>query len=200
MAVDGVGTVHPRERGEHLSPVARSPHDAGSSPRARGTLGYVGSQGRHLRFIPASAGNTPSQNTAPPITPVHPRERGEHPNSSLWSYSHAGSSPRARGTRRGSHGNAGRIRFIPASAGNTQRSARHKRRKPVHPRERGEHGPASRCRNLRRGSSPRARGTRRILKALPALRRFIPASAGNTCCRGCRCSPTAVHPRERGEH
>ena len=50
-----------------------------------------------------------------------------------------GSSPRARGTHqfRGFDRNYGR--FIPACAGNTQRSADRSRSRAVHPRVRGEH-------------------------------------------------------------
>ncbi len=50
------------------------------------------------------------------------------------------------------------------------------------------------------GSSPRARGT--PLQALDAggLARFIPAGAGNTTNSTAVSSPTAVHPRGRGEH
>ena len=133
-------SVHPRERGEHLWVTGFATWDFGSSPRARGTPGSgVGWSGRMS---------------------VHPRERGEH-------------------ARRQPHGHA-LARFIPASAGNTSlarsaaisragsspraRGTRRRSRRPadgaaVHPRERGEHAPDSRCPKDNSGSSPRARGT-----------------------------------------
>ena len=50
------------------------------------------------------------------------------------------------------------------------------------------------------GSSPRARGTLLPPGPLVVDLRFIPACAGNTCCRCCRCGVRPVHPRVRGEH
>ena len=72
------GSVHPRERGEHVDQAALQTVENGSSPRARGTHAVHALGLEHDRFIPASAGNT---TTAPPThrtSPVHPRERGEH--------------------------------------------------------------------------------------------------------------------------
>ena len=91
-------------------------------------------------------------------------------------------------------------RFIPAGAGNTSSSPIESLRSTVHPRWRGEHqacGPSSSpgC-----GSSPLARGTRRVRHSMEDGGRFIPAGAGNTDhCGGPDVLPT-VHPRWRGEH
>ncbi len=91
-----------------------------------------------------------------------------------------GSSPRARGTLRHRIAHQLDQRFIPAGAGNTSISELSIRLITVHPRGRGEHpilggegGPAD-------GSSPRARGTRRVLAQIVHDGRFIPAGAGNT--------------------
>ena len=50
------------------------------------------------------------------------------------------------------------------------------------------------------GSSPRRRGTHDEVRSDRALRRFIPAQAGNTVTDGSRSSVTTVHPRAGGEH
>ena len=111
-----------------------------------------------------------------------------------------GSSPLARGTRRGGRRPAARRRFIPARAGNTGRRSTARSTAPVHPRSRGEHcPPASRARR-EGGSSPLARGTRRHGRRRALRRRFIPARAGNTFLRESTGAGVAVHPRSRGEH
>ena len=50
------------------------------------------------------------------------------------------------------------------------------------------------------GSSPRARGTRRLALLRRILNRFIPAGAGNTSMRLRSSLTCSVHPRGRGEH
>ena len=172
--------VHPRERGEH---------------RPQAPLGRL-----HDRFIPASAGNTISPSISMRPALVHPRERGEHVAGSHCSGCSAGSSPRARGTRRPLHGDRRARRFIPASAGNTRRACRRRRPQAVHPRERGEHIDAIETGRNQIGSSPRARGTPAVEAAGGVPHRFIPASAGNTGCTPAAATPRPVHPRERGEH
>ncbi len=111
-----------------------------------------------------------------------------------------GSSPRARGTPPVDKQSRTCARFIPACAGNTSRPPAPCRGAAVHPRVRGEHSPYSpQAKNLI-GSSPRARGTRDCNPMAPALERFIPACAGNTCGRFEALRPQVVHPRVRGEH
>ena len=51
-----------------------------------------------------------------------------------------------------------------------------------------------------RGSSPRLRGTPRVVRAVGGQRRFIPAPAGNTCVHRSRPHAAPVHPRACGEH
>ena len=50
------------------------------------------------------------------------------------------------------------------------------------------------------GSSPLARGTHRFHEHRDQQCRFIPARAGNTCCRRSAHRSSPVHPRSRGEH
>ena len=131
---------------------------------------------------------------------VHPRVRGEHDETKTRHGDAAGSSPRARGTRRRRGRERDRRRFIPACAGNTLPPAIAPAGLAVHPRVRGEHetsaGTVRRC----IGSSPRARGTHHALPELKRRIRFIPACAGNTIRPIFWCFQVTVHPRVRGEH
>ena len=95
---------------------------------------------------------------------------------------------------------ASRFLVIPAWAGNTHDPARSRWLRSVHPRACGEHWRRSTRRLRMSGSSPRMRGTRASRESLPSPTRFIPAHAGNTCCRSAAMSASAVHPRACGEH
>src|SRR5690606_26561650 len=90
---------HPRERGEHQDAILHLLAPGGSSPRARGTRRRCIRAATARRIIPASAGNTPPTRFARMPPPDHPRERGEHGRATSWTWTVAGSSPRARGTR-----------------------------------------------------------------------------------------------------
>src|SRR4029077_4492190 len=111
----------------------------GSSPRARGTPRPPCVRSLAHRFIPAGAGNTTMPDTAIARATVHPRGRGEHNGLSSSAPTVYGSSPRARGTRRGTVRTPVGFRFIPAGAGNTPTHHRFRPSLPVHPRGRGEH-------------------------------------------------------------
>ena len=193
-------TVHPRERGEHRWRGRSCLRPPGSSPRARGTRDRGRPRSRWRRFIPASAGNTGGTGGGHGVTPVHPRERGEHSPKTPHCGVFFGSSPRARGTLLLAHPRGRYLRFIPASAGNTRPGLPKVVLAPVHPRERGEHIRRSYLRHLPVGSSPRARGTRLQAPLFAGQGRFIPASAGNTASCSILRAWTSVHPRERGEH
>ena len=91
-------------------------------------------------------------------------------------------------------------RFIPARAGNASSTRALPPKRTVHPRLRGEHRHADSAVALLNGSSPPARGTRKVRKRSSAHLRFIPACAGNTRCRARGFPQAAVHPRLRGEH
>ena len=153
--------VHPRVGGEHATSSSSVGPRTGSSPRGRGTLLYS----------PLSSGRFS----------VHPRVGGEHsPWGGRRPVIHAGSSPRGRGTRRCVGPGDDLDRFIPAWAGNTSRRGRIRPTPSVHPRVGGEHFRATPLLTTFYGSSPRGRGTRRRARGETALRRFIPAWAGNT--------------------
>ena len=193
-------SVHPRVCGEHGNPRPAGINASGSSPRLRGTQSRMARLSGLIRFIPASAGNTDRYQPRPWKLPVHPRVCGEHiayPGMVFLLY---GSSPRLRGTRLITGDKRMYSRFIPASAGNTQaRPVRHIQ-STVHPRVCGEHGSFRMLTASSTGSSPRLRGTHRPDQPGPGRPRFIPASAGNTCCWLCRSGTHTVHPRVCGEH
>ena len=193
-------SVHPRSRGEHVIEPFADGGAFGSSPLARGTRFEIDPQGRLERFIPARAGNTTDTAIAKTSTSVHPRSRGEHTGLLARDALGRGSSPLARGTLGYSACRARSRRFIPARAGNTFQALDWRHENPVHPRSRGEHFRLLVTERTMRGSSPLARGTRRLLQAGHHMRRFIPARAGNTIAPKGRTTSRTVHPRSRGEH
>ena len=90
-------------------------------------------------------------------------------------------------------------RFIPAPAGNSVAILGVGLGQSVHPRACGEQDGDRTARMGLIGSSPRLRGTGRLLRfASPSLR-FIPAPAGNRRLPRCRTPPGSVHPRACGE-
>ena len=192
--------VHPRPRGEHSFSVWRELDYTGSSPPARGTQPLAKPNLLRHRFIPARAGNTSDEFLGHRVSPVHPRPRGEHSSTSNCRSGSTGSSPPARGTRRFAGPDQVDERFIPARAGNTWQPYSQRRSSSVHPRPRGEHREPGLCSQPSSGSSPPARGTRRIRGRGFSRRWFIPARAGNTRSLWRTIYPVAVHPRPRGEH
>ncbi len=72
---------------------------SGLSPLARGTLKERSQMDQASRFIPAGAGNTPSDGWYSGSLPVYPRWRGEHAPKNPAMASWNGLSPLARGTR-----------------------------------------------------------------------------------------------------
>ena len=131
---------------------------------------------------------------------AHPRSRGEHAPEQAHVAPEAGSSPLARGTLVLLHLSRGNRRLIPARAGNTLLTAEQGGRHAAHPRSRGEHSPAMVTDSERSGSSPLARGTRQVMRAVPEPVRLIPARAGNTFSSTSCAHLPAAHPRSRGEH
>jgi len=192
--------VHPRMRGEHSSHSQSAGWVSGSSPHARGTHVLAKKRVPEPRFIPACAGNTSAGTPARRKAPVHPRMRGEHLGCQGWVAHSGGSSPHARGTRGADRAALGRLRFIPACAGNTRAASSTACRPSVHPRMRGEHGSICMPPSRSPGSSPHARGTLGAERIGSESRRFIPACAGNTLSPTEKRSPLPVHPRMRGEH
>ena len=116
----GRSPVHPRIRGERQTADTRPATNPGSSPHTRGTRGEQDQDHSRARFIPAYAGNAPSSRGTSRRFPVHPRIRGERPNTRFSRHGICGSSPHTRGTLPQHRGRNRRIRFIPAYAGNAR--------------------------------------------------------------------------------
>ncbi len=153
-----------------------------------------------MRFIPAHAGNTRAPFMILRRMSVHPRACGEHPRSKILSQITSGSSPRMRGTRIVLFYRGRDSRFIPAHAGNTSAHCSNRSQYSVHPRACGEHMIFFLSLRVKRGSSPRMRGTLRIKQIRKEQKRFIPAHAGNTEFALGHPGDHAVHPRACGEH
>ena len=94
----------------------------------------------------------------------------------------------------------GRVRFIPAWAGNTKKGRRPLEVTTVHPRVGGEHYGVPQIRHRLFGSSPRGRGTLSSALRCASTCRFIPAWAGNTLEIDECPNHGTVHPRVGGEH
>ena len=191
---------HPRSRGEYRCHGGIGPCRRGSSPLSRGIRVRTYTVGVPGGIIPALAGNTPATKPTDPLSPDHPRSRGEYfavePSHNLGT----GSSPLSRGIllqrqyRRLLRG------IIPALAGNTGCQPVSRPTVTDHPRSRGEYRPHSPVGTPSRGSSPLSRGIRLGAALVVALYGIIPALAGNTLAVGQDTKNLQDHPRSRGEY
>ena len=216
--LSGRGPDHPRACGANKPMEMAEGCACGSSPRVRGKPDDVRESSRHLRIIPARAGQTSDRASRHGSTPDHPRACGANAYAEAHSKNHTGSSPRVRGKLE-----LGRIvlqsrRIIPARAGQTKRPIWPKPRRTDHPRACGanqevlvlrasflDHPRACGANMIARrpvgvdiGSSPRVRGKPGGACACLALVRIIPARAGQTHApyQDCRAHPD--HPRACG--
>ena len=151
---------HPRTRGEHRLDT-------------RGCQGTVG-------IIPACAGSTSSRCYSQMSARDHPRMRGEHTDTDYWIPVASGSSPHARGALFEQTHHVSRAGIIPACAGSTRRQGHARRAPRDHPRMRGEHDVRIVAQVLDLGSSPHARGARRVRGGCGPPVGIIPACAGST--------------------
>ena len=193
-------SAHPRSRGENVHDEAGDARAEGSSPLTRGKPGN-GHVGRPIRgLIPAHAGKTRRPFPHGWQSPAHPRSRGENSHA-VWKFAAAsGSSPLTRGklTARVTGGQESGL--IPAHAGKTRRGPSTPRLHRAHPRSRGENTSVKPRSRIAWGSSPLTRGKRRPAGATVSGQGLIPAHAGKTHDRECRCRRRWAHPRSRGEN
>ena len=150
---------HPRVCGEHSEDKAIIHQAKGSSPRVRGTRICDGEPPDIGGIIPACAGNTCRDDSAPRRCRDHPRVCGEHQKGDPFAASPAGSSPRVRGTHVGGDVSAVDCGIIPACAGNTIFYYVFSDIGGDHPRVCGEHICRRAWSSTKVGSSPRVRGT-----------------------------------------
>ena len=191
-------TDHPRSRGVYRGTPGRRGERCGSSPLARGL------RREHLQprlaagIIPARAGFTSTSSASTSGMRDHPRSRGVYSSTSRPASPPLGSSPLARGLRRGTCGRRILRRIIPARAGFTWSVSRPPRRPGDHPRSRGVYRTGCSGRSWRSGSSPLARGLRLEGRAATRIGGIIPARAGFTSSMNFGISIMSDHPRSRG--
>ena len=190
--------VYPRECGGTHRRNLQALLDTGLSPRVRGNPLPVGHRGSGGGSIPASAGEPPRSDRGCAARWVYPRECGGTVYALTQMHGTTGLSPRVRGNHTRNNKTGGRVRSIPASAGEPPAASSAPPGCRVYPRECGgtsKYAPRSRdCAGL----SPRVRGNPVRTPWSRVSARSIPASAGEprTAIRGG--SRTRVYPRECG--
>ena len=128
----------------------------------------------------------------------HPRSRGVYGLFRALGMQHLGSSPLARGLPHGVIPASRGRRIIPARAGFTHHGAREARAGQDHPRSRGVYIGFRMTPEQVLGSSPLARGLRRLTEDQVAGWGIIPARAGFTASCSAWAPPASDHPRSRG--
>ena len=189
---------HPRSRGVYPRWRGAASLTAGSSPLARGLPVLAGIQSVDFGIIPARAGFTVVEGVGFHGVGDHPRSRGVYASGFPSGAGLTGSSPLARGLRRGRVATLLADGIIPAHAGFTRSPRRTITAAGDHPRSRGVYAAYRSGLCVLVGSSPLARG-------LPAPRgmasppgRIIPARAGFTRISGEGAGDLRDHPRSRG--
>ena len=153
------------------------------------------------RFIPAGAGKTLPALSAPKYGfGSSPQARGKRRGNVTGQWLWCGSSPQARGKLGNMLYSVYSGRFIPAGAGKTPALVLPALPASVHPRRRGENNMFPNHNPPPLGSSPQARGKLRRPTSGRQSSRFIPAGAGKTMSALLPKILASVHPRRRGEN
>ena len=191
--------VHPRVCGEAIRQRWPGADEPGPSPRVRGSLYWDDLEYAGEGSIPACAGKPSRAGRRWQTWRVHPRVCGEAPYVVAGNESLNGPSPRVRGSRRGALGQPRRPRSIPACAGKPPESASRSGPRQVHPRVCGEASWVYGRLQLRKGPSPRVRGSRRTAAGGRQPPGSIPACAGKPDGQHVAAGQCRVHPRVCGE-
>ena len=170
----------------------------GSSPLARGLRGSSARTASPPGIIPARAGFTGGPLGLSFSLPDHPRSRGVYPRIESSKRFSIGSSPLARGLRRGLGGGGEAGGIIPARAGFTLAVPEGQGESLDHPRSRGVYSVLVANFPYNEGSSPLARGLRMTRFQRSKHTRIIPARAGFTGASWPHSTCESDHPRSRG--
>ena len=189
---------HPRSRGVYPCSRTKSRIRSGSSPLARGLLKALVCEDMAEGIIPARAGFTPRGECPDDRDQDHPRSRGVYPPATSSASTTPGSSPLARGLPQCGDPLATLVGIIPARAGFTLYFLSLTILYQDHPRSRGVYPSWDGGAAAARGSSPLARGLRRLRQDRGRHRGIIPARAGFTRALTRRPMADADHPRSRG--
>ena len=194
------GRDHPRACGAHVNQCWDPTTGRGSSPRMRGSQKYQIALELASGIIPAHAGLT--RGPAAPRSPAgdHPRACGAHCNSDDYNNALLGSSPRMRGSRKGTSRVTIPAGIIPAHAGLTNIAHCLSLQIRDHPRACGAHMMIIPFRYLSWGSSPRMRGSRYNRVDNIIIAGIIPAHAGLTPHNHHVRYSLRDHPRACGAH
>ena len=189
---------HPRSRGVYFYPAVYFVLRPGSSPLARGLPPARRAPRTSAWIIPARAGFTSRPGAGLHGARDHPRSRGVYLCNPVNPPRSVGSSPLARGLPARHPRRFVLLGIIPARAGFTAPSRRPKPRPSDHPRSRGVYGTAFHLLAQQRGSSPLARGLRKVPDPSWVGAGIIPARAGFTGGDGDDGARILDHPRSRG--
>ena len=172
----------------------------GSSPLTRGKRDLEEAVPVLGRLIPAHAGKTHGQRSAPSRARAHPRSRGENGMKKYQIDWIQGSSPLTRGKLNERRDLTLPEGLIPAHAGKTARTGTTRARQRAHPRSRGENAHRSPPGSALSGSSPLTRGKPLIQARRIHAQGLIPAHAGKTARATSAARTGGAHPRSRGEN
>ena len=189
---------HPRSRGVYRPHCRAACGGRGSSPLARGLPSSRPRQFPQIRIIPARAGFTRVAVRGLRGHEDHPRSRGVYRRERNLNERAYGSSPLARGLPGAPRGDPDLRRIIPARAGFTSLEVGDELGDRDHPRSRGVYATAPPAALSPSGSSPLARGLRRMAWRPRSGGRIIPARAGFTPLMVSGRSWPRDHPRSRG--
>ena len=176
----------------------RHGNESGLSPRVRGNPRPVPGGRRAVRSIPACAGEPPWCSSTPRSPTVYPRVCGGTSGEPPCPSTAPGLSPRVRGNPAGLRFLAGVARSIPACAGEPRSRPSGPGNRRVYPRVCGGTCWMTPLTAAKAGLSPRVRGNLRPRSDTYALRRSIPACAGEPSSRAARHGTSGVYPRVCG--
>ena len=191
--------VYPRVCGEAPRPVFRARREHGLSPRVRGSHAGRRVPRCYRGSIPACAGKPYELLREREIRWVYPRVCGEARLCARVCRCGTGLSPRVRGSRIAGPRGRDRTGSIPACAGKPLPGPLPQQIEWVYPRVCGEAECVGMVQTLRRGLSPRVRGSRVRGDGPDVAEGSIPACAGKPPSRCPTPHPAWVYPRVCGE-